>query len=785
MRLESITVQGVLAIDQQTTLHLRDLPPGLIALVGRNGHGKTTLLDAGPGIIHRKFPSRLQKELFDYATGRDSFLEAVYAIEGRGEFRLRVNLDGDKRKADAIIEQRLPGTAPALLTDGKLSTYDARIRDLFPSREMLLASAVAAQNKAGSFSHLDKPGRQDLFAQFLGLTRYERIAKLAKDCAVVCDRVRVQLDAERRTLAQAAAPEVLTALNAEDAQASIDGQQALDARTATEREIDRLVQAVSAVQAQATRYASARQTRADLTEQGRALERALAVLAQRHDAAERAAAHEVTRTLDDHQTRLADFDTRLANNNAVLADADAIRAAATMVRLTQTDLDTRTERMVGLDRELTTIRERVSHLSDRLRLAASARTSLTHAREATAAIDQAPFGAKCGEAKCVYLTRALTAQSNLPVLEQSVAAVEQLEASLEETRAVLSSTEDRRRVLAEEATTLRQTIATQEPKAKRLAHIDSAQERITALTEERARLLELHEATVATIQTRLEQTLADLAQDAALKTSEQAQHEATVAAIEQVLAETQDASDDLARLMRDLDAARRQRDALVATVARLDAAAEERQRRRQRHAEAAATLTDISVRLRSVEDEVLEYQRIAKACSRDGVPQLEIDAAGPTVSSICNDLLRELAPQFTVEIVTQVAKADGKGLKDAFELKVYDNRRVSDKARDLEDLSGGEQILVDEALKNAIAIFVNSRNISPLETCWRDETTGPLDGENADLYLKMLRRVHEIGGFFQTLYVTHNKSAAMQADAQVVVESGQVRVLLPPYSEAA
>jgi len=45
-----------------------------------------------------------------------------------------------------------------------------------------------------------------------------------------------------------------------------------------------------------------------------------------------------------------------------------------------------------------------------------------------------------------------------------------------------------------------------------------------------------------------------------------------------------------------------------------------------------------------------------------------------------------------VDLVTQEAKAGGKGLKESFQIKVFDNERGGT-ARDLDALSGGEKVI--------------------------------------------------------------------------------------------
>jgi ABC-type lipoprotein export system ATPase subunit len=67
---------------------------------------------------------------------------------------------------------------------------------------------------------------------------------------------------------------------------------------------------------------------------------------------------------------------------------------------------------------------------------------------------------------------------------------------------------------------------------------------------------------------------------------------------------------------------------------------------------------------------------------------------------------------------------------------------------------------------------------------FRDETTGPLDEVNAAAYVTMLRRVREIGGFAQILFITHDEAADL-ADAQIRLADGQPKIFLPPFAEAA
>ena len=188
-------------------------------------------------------------------------------------------------------------------------------------------------------------------------------------------------------------------------------------------------------------------------------------------------------------------------------------------------------------------------------------------------------------------------------------------------------------------------------------------------------------------------------------------------------------------------------------------------------------------RLRIVEDEGLAWQSLAKWCGKDGLQRLEIDAAGPVVSSLANNLLEVgYGTRFSVDIVTQVATTDGKDTKEKFTILVLDNAHGG-APREIGDLSGGEKVVVEEAVRAALSCYVNMRSRHRFRTLFRDETTGALDPENAPKYVAMLRRLREMSGADQILFITHSPECAELADVQVHVVEGQATVVYPPYGD--
>lgn len=166
-----------------------------------------------------------------------------------------------------------------------------------------------------------------------------------------------------------------------------------------------------------------------------------------------------------------------------------------------------------------------------------------------------------------------------------------------------------------------------------------------------------------------------------------------------------------------------------------------------------------------------DWSLLERALGRDGVQALAIDAAGPTVSALANDLLSSCyGPRFSLSLETTAQTKDGKKQREVFDVRILD----AEAGREAKQGSGGEAVILDEALRLALAIFNTQRSGVPMRTLWRDETTGALSPENADRYVAMLRRAMELGGFERCLFIAHAEQVWSQADARIFIANGAV-----------
>jgi DNA repair exonuclease SbcCD ATPase subunit len=169
------------------------------------------------------------------------------------------------------------------------------------------------------------------------------------------------------------------------------------------------------------------------------------------------------------------------------------------------------------------------------------------------------------------------------------------------------------------------------------------------------------------------------------------------------------------------------------------------------------------------------YALVSKAFGPMEIQSFEIDCAGPEVSRIANELLFNcFGPRFSIKFVTQEAKADGKGYKDEFDISVFDQK--FDRWVSVDDLSGGQKVIISESVALAIALYNREKNGVAWETLFRDEVAGALDDRYVPQYIAMLRSAREMGHFKKVYFISHQGRMKEMADSRIVVSEGKLSI---------
>lgn len=185
----------------------------------------------------------------------------------------------------------------------------------------------------------------------------------------------------------------------------------------------------------------------------------------------------------------------------------------------------------------------------------------------------------------------------------------------------------------------------------------------------------------------------------------------------------------------------------------------------------AAATARLEIEEATTAEALADWRVLERDLGPDGLQALEIELAGPSVTALANQLLEACyGSRFSLALETLAERKTGGGQRDVFEARLID----AETGRTGTEGSGGEQVILDEALRLALAIYNGQRSGVTLQTLWRDEVTGPLDPDHARRYVAMLREAQRLGGFHQIILIAHSQDVWEAADQRIRVADGDV-----------
>lgn len=187
MRPLSLTLTGLIGIrdgmnKESLTLDFEHLTAGaqLVAIVGPNGRGKTTVLDN-----MTPYPTMPSKAGVD-GLGSFSYYDEVYLPVNRKELlwemgkqryrtQIIIRLNG-KRRSEAYLHQLCAGTwqpvqlPDGTLSDGRMESYQRCVEDIVGPATTFFTTAFSAQNRR-QLAHYRNAEIKALLGDLLGLER--------------------------------------------------------------------------------------------------------------------------------------------------------------------------------------------------------------------------------------------------------------------------------------------------------------------------------------------------------------------------------------------------------------------------------------------------------------------------------------------------------------------------------------------------------------------------------------------------------------------------------------
>lgn len=780
----SIGVRDGLGLDE-IKIDFTRFEPGLIAIIGRNGSGKTSIMESCTP--YRRLISR-EGALSQHFFLRDSVRELEFTIAG-AKYKSRIIIDAHTGKQEAYLyENGVP------LSDGKTSSYDEQIEKLLGTFDLFAKSIFSCQN-AESITSLTAGKRKELFIELLGLQRYELYAEHAKNRADeqekdlyakrgAIDRVTGELaDRDRLAVELERGQGKLAALATHIATAELKAEEARALMVELDREVLENVE---------------KEKRLHVVEED------MAELRSDREKVERDARQE----MEGINTKVTAVQAEITRKREIISHADEINEhvdALLTLRIEEKDLAVTKGRLHQVEQEEASAKlayqkansehtQAVVNQKHKVQLREKERDGihrdwqldigevkrkLQEAKQSSELINKVPFGQRCVEAGCEFVAAAVEAGENIPLMEKNLVLLNEkpdvlttVERELAASESVLADLLDHPPINGADFTAKKAAFcydagrhdevlrAIGELEKKRWDQLQKELEVAQAVVNEKEGALAEYRMQLENLAIRTKQRLDDL--DAKIQEKDRLAAEIEGSISDTIQGRHAAMEKELSHLIEEVNEMREQRQVLTNELAVLES-----QFNRMQGLQSELEL--LGQEVGSLEGSTENWRLVQRACGKDGIPALELDAAGPEVSRIANDLLSStFGSRFQIAFETTKLSKDRKKMMETFEIRVYGEEGE----KRIEDLSGGQRVWIEKAIQEAIAIYLSEKSGREYQTSYADEADGALDPDNKQHFLAMLRESFKLGRRHFTFLITQTPEIWAQVQQRIILHPG-------------
>lgn len=231
--------------------------------------------------------------------------------------------------------------------------------------------------------------------------------------------------------------------------------------------------------------------------------------------------------------------------------------------------------------------------------------------------------------------------------------------------------------------------------------------------------------------------------------------------IEQLKAEKQEADQRRLKLHNSLSEIEPLAQQLMETQNILSALREEEAEKRTRLgrieqsleniAKAEEELKELEEQLKQKREQLTVYETLDRACGKKaGVPALIVENAVPEIERLCNDMLSKMAGgRLAVRLDTQVEGKTTGTMQEVLRITVLDGGTE----RPYQTYSGAERFMVDLALRVALSKFLSHRAGAEIKLFVLDEGLGSCDATNRQAVMDAIQAVSM--EFGKVIVITH------------------------------
>jgi exonuclease SbcC len=693
---------------------------GLAAITGPNGAGKTTVLDN----LHpyRIMPYRAGSyspksfSFYNECYGRDALKELVFEFEGR-QYKSLILIDAEKKKQEAylFIKNRQKWHP---LCDGKVENYDNLINSLLGSPQLFFTSVFRCQD-AQKLSDYTKGEIKDIFVELLGIESLKLRGAKAKESREMQLRQLELLTKEQSRLSGEIETAKKAAEEFERCKDELKGISESIHETEMKREV--VLTELQSVKAEIAVSENLQKDKTALEGEANGIKVKIWLLKQTANKADevRKASGMESSLLGDIEIlkkELSEVDTLLENLNKIFSD------------------------MKGVETDIAEKRKALSELSlTRKHELSSLKTALEGAQKSRKLLDEVPCGLEL-HGKCPLLKDAVVAKNSITRLLEAIFKVKNPTSEEKNLESEIASLKKRVVSVGNIRHNLSVSGKEREELKLKISGTEKELDRIRLLSKLLPEV-ELAEKSIPELEEsliRIEEKLSLIVPNDNLKQKEQ----------------------DLTSTLSELQV---NRTTLLQKEAGIRQSIGEKIALIKKGKDSEKILSGLIPKIQKMSRDISEWTILEKAFSNDGIIALEIDDAGPTISAIANDLLFScFGPRFSVRIDTQAAKADGKGLKETFDIVIFDSERNESKS--LRSMSGGEKTWIEEAITRAISLYNSSKIGKKYQSLFTDEKDGALDHQKKKEFIAMKRKVLSLGGYELELFISQSPEIQEVAD---------------------
>lgn len=771
---------------------------GLVVVYGRNGSGKTTALDnlhVYPELASR--PGALKSFFQD----KDSHREFIFEGNDGATRRVLFSIDGSGR---GDINAFLFKDGSAVDKSGKVKLYKPMIEEMYGSASLFFSSFFTAQN-ANNIASLTGGALKDLFSELLGFEIYDK--KYRPAAKAEGDRIEkeiAELEGKVRYMQEAIAEKELREKELQKRQEELEAYRA--DLVSRKQDVELANTEVNKLKARLEQIQEKLKQAEELKEQRKKVVRSVEELTQE----KRAEVEKITRRIDAAEEIVKRQVKIVENNDSIIENCNRIKELEAEIEglaEKRETYDALTVKAVEVEREytrklneaeskvkewenkLTTLRAKKLHAEETFKSEERRqKESIERDRKSASLIDDVP----CRDYEdlpnqCQLLAGARDARDKVAAKEDQLKSLATKHA--EEMKGLLAELMDA-------------TFAVDTEKKKRDEINDddlkAIQEKILLNGYDRDkhnRRSKEYDGLKSQGWDRLKIELETASQVVADKSKEiveyqneavevQDRYDKKIKAAEAEIAELEKktrevlAASDSTELQAKLKAAQSDVDWRVGlvniteeSVSRTQGDIQFIQKKIDSIAEVEEGVKKEREAMRKLEADLNEWRFIEKACGKEGIPALELDAAAPELSEKGTTMLTDAyGSGWGISFQTQRPSADGKKMLEDFRIIVHTPN--GEKAVNL--MSGGEKVWVVRVISDAIAEWKNERRTEKILYRVLDEVDGALDelpDENGlssrERYWKLVNATHERLGLHYTFAVTHDLSVIEAVDQRI------------------